>query len=73
MHFFNLSKAFDSVPHKALLEKQKDSGFNRLLLNWIANYLTNRKQQVVVNGENLKIYQFYLVSPKGRYLDHYCS
>ncbi len=45
--FFDLSKAFDSVPHKALL---KDSGLNRLLLNWIANYLTNRKQQVVVDG-----------------------
>ena len=49
--FFNLSKAFDSVPHKALLEKLKDIGLNRLLLKWITDYLTNRKQQLVVNGE----------------------
>jgi len=49
--FFDLSKAFDSVPHKALLEKLKDIGLNRLLLKWITDYLTNRKQQVVVNGE----------------------
>jgi len=48
---FDLSKAFDSVPHKALLEKLKDIGLNRLLLKWITDYLTNRKQQVVVNGE----------------------
>jgi len=49
--FFDLSKAFDSVPHKALLEKLKDIGLNRLLLKWITDNLTNRKQQVVVNGE----------------------
>ena len=48
---FDLSKAFDSVPHKALLEKLKDIGLNRLLLKCITDYLTNRKQQVVVNGE----------------------
>ena len=49
--FFDLSKAFDSVPHKALLEKLKRTGLNGLLFDWIANYLTNRKQRVVVNGE----------------------
>ena len=49
--FFDLSKAFDSVPHKALLEKLKRTGLNGLLCDWIANYLTNRKQRVVVNGE----------------------
>jgi len=36
--FFDLSKAFDSVPHKALLEKLKDIGLNRLLLKWITDY-----------------------------------
>ena len=48
--FFDLKKAFDSVPHRALLQKLETIGVNKLLLKWLHSYLTNRKQQVVVNG-----------------------
>ena len=48
--FFDFKKAFDSVPHRALLQKLEDLGVNSYLLQWIQSYLTNCKQRVVVNG-----------------------
>ena len=48
--FFDFKKAFDSVPHRALIQKLEGLGVNTYLLRWIVSYLTNRKQQVVVNG-----------------------
>ena len=43
--FFDFKKAFDSVPHKALLQKLEDLGINNYLLRWIYySYLTNHKQ-----------------------------
>ena len=48
--FFNLRKAFDSVPHLPLLHKLKDIGLNQHILQWITSYLCNRQQYVVVDG-----------------------
>ena len=48
--FFDLQKAFDTVPHYPLLGKLEELGVNRYLLRWICNYLLERKQQVVVDG-----------------------
>ena len=48
--FFDFKKAFDSVPHRALLQKLRELGINSFLLRWIQSYLTNRKQRIVVNG-----------------------
>ena len=45
--FFDLSKAFDSVPHAPLLQKLLDIQINPFILY---NYLSQRKQFVVVNG-----------------------
>jgi hypothetical protein len=52
--YLDLSKAFDSVPHNLLLVKLKTFGFNGRLLNWFRNYLSNRFQRVVLNGDNSK-------------------
>ena len=41
---------FDSVPHLPLLQKLKDIGLNQHILQWIASYLCNRWQYVVVDG-----------------------
>ena len=48
--FIDLQKAFDSVPHRALLDKLSSLGFDNFLLKWLCDYLTGRTQQVVVNG-----------------------
>ena len=48
--FFDFNKAFDSVPHRALLQKLEDLQLNKHLLTWIREYLTDRRQRVVVNG-----------------------
>lgn len=49
--YLDFSKAFDSVDHKLLLNKLKAYGITGKLFSWIENYLTNRQQRVVVNGE----------------------
>jgi hypothetical protein len=48
--FLDLAKAFDSVPHERLLLKLERHGIGRNLLLWLRNFLTNRKQRVVIRG-----------------------
>ena len=50
--FLDCQKAFDTVPHKRLLNKIKAFGINDNLLNWIKGYLTNRQQRVVLNNSS---------------------
>lgn len=48
--FLDISKAFDKVWHKGLLFKLRQFGINGSLLQWFNTYLSNRKQQVIING-----------------------
>ena len=48
--FLDVSKAFDKVYHPALLHKLERMGIAGNLLAWIASYLDERKQVVVING-----------------------
>ena len=48
--FLDYCKAFDSVPHAPLMKKLQDIGLHTNLLAWVFDYLTLRKQQVVVDG-----------------------
>ena len=48
--FMDISKAFDKVWHEGLIFKLKQNGISGSLLNFLKNYLSNRKQRVVLNG-----------------------
>lgn len=47
--FLDFSKAFDVVPHPALITKLSAIGIHGKTVSWIKNYLENRRQCVVVN------------------------
>ena len=49
--FLDISKAFDKVWHEGLLYKLKTYGIEGQLLSLLANYLENREQRVVLNGQ----------------------
>lgn len=48
--YLDFSKAFDTVPHQRLLVKLEGYGITGNVLNWILDFLSNRTQQVAVNG-----------------------
>ena len=48
--YLDLSKAFDTVPHKKLLHKLKGYGISGNVLDWITDFLSDRSQYVSVNG-----------------------
>jgi len=48
--FLDISKAFDKVWHSGLIFKLKQNGISGNLLMMLENYLSNRKQRVVLNG-----------------------
>jgi hypothetical protein len=49
--FLDISKAFDRVWHKGLLHKMKKNGIRGRLLIWLSDYLNERYQRVIVNGQ----------------------
>ena len=49
--FLDMSKAFDKVWHKGLLHKLKQNGISGKLFDIITNFLSFRKQRVVLNGQ----------------------
>ena len=49
--FLDSSKAFDKVWHQGLLFKLKSSGICGKLLNLLEDYLSNRFQRVLLNGQ----------------------
>ena len=48
--YLDMSKAFDKVWHDGLIFKLKQNGVEGKMLNLLQNYLTDRKQRVVLNG-----------------------
>ena len=48
--FCDISKAFNRVWHKGLLYKLSSNGISGPLLQWFTDYLSNRKQRVVLPG-----------------------
>ena len=48
--YLDFQKAFDSVPHQRLLKKIYGYGIKGNLYNWIDDFLTHRRQRVVMNS-----------------------
>ena len=49
--FLDISKAFDKVWHKGIIFKLKQNGISGNLLHLLSDFLKNRKQRVVLNGQ----------------------
>ena len=47
----DFQKAFDKVPHQRLIRKLKVHGMENNIINWVVQWLTDRRQRVVVDGE----------------------
>ena len=48
--FCDISKAFDRVWHKGLIHKLEAAGVAGGALSWFTNYLSDRRQRVVLPG-----------------------
>ena len=49
--FLDFSKAFDTVPHRRLIHKLASYGLDQNLIGWIQDFLSQRKQRVVLGHE----------------------
>ncbi len=48
--YMDYAKAFDKVPHRRLISKLSSYGIHNSIIQWIDAFLTDRYQQVAVNG-----------------------
>ena len=67
--FRDISKAFDKVWHDGLIFKLKSYGIVGELLLLLKNYLHNREQRVVLNGQTSEWKRIYSGVPQGSVLD----
>jgi hypothetical protein len=56
--YFDLSNAFDIVPHNLLLHKLTNSGLSSGYVSWFHSYLANRQSSVRISGT---LSSFYVV------------
>ena len=66
--FCDISKAFDKVWHKGLLFKLKQIGINGQLLEWFRSYLHERKQKVIIRGQESEYGNINAGVPQGSVL-----
>ena len=66
--FIDLKKAFDTVDHKLLVEKLNVYGIRGIANKWLQNYLTNRKQYVVIDDHSSDLLDMACGVPQGSVL-----
>ena len=49
--YLDFQKAYDKVPHGRLVSKLEAHGIGGEILKWVENWLSERKQRVVLGGE----------------------
>ena len=49
--YLDFSKAFDKVPKHQLIQKLQSHSINGNVISWINNWLTGRRQRVIIKGE----------------------
>ena len=62
--FLDISCAFDRVWHSGLLFKLRQIGIEGQALDIVKDFLTNREQRVVIDGQFLEWAQLQLAFPK---------
>ena len=65
---FDFSKAFDTVSHYILSDKLKATDINPYVINWILDFLSQRKQRVVVHGITIESIDINRGVPQGTVL-----
>ena len=70
----DLSAAFDTIDHCILLERLKSVfGIRGTALSWFASYLSNRSQQICIDGSLSANFKLTCGVPQGSCLGpHYC-
>ena len=66
--YTDFKKAFDKVPHQRLLRKLQSYGVNNIALQWIKDFLCNRKQRVELNNSYPGWYKVESGIPQGSIL-----
>ena len=66
--YTDFQKAFDKVPHQRLLRKLHSYGVNDITLQWIKDFLCNRKQRVGLNNSYSGWYKVESGIPQGSIL-----
>ena len=49
--YLYFQKAFDKVPHQRVILKLTSHGMGNSIFNWVEQWLSDRRQRVVVDGE----------------------
>ncbi len=66
--FLDFAKVFNKVSYSALLSKLKSYGFDGLLLDWLSDFLSDRKQRVVIGSSSSDWCQVTSDVPQGSVL-----
>jgi len=63
--YLDYPKAFDSVPHRRLIEKLKTFGIKGKLLHWLDNFLRSRTMKVGLRGTFSQLLEVLSGVPQG--------